>query len=80
MGALPYKTNGSHIRWEPYHIKQMGAISDGSPTMRKRRDCAMQIIAQFFKAGNGNISYKINYQEGLNGFVRFLPYRFEICP
>lgn len=27
------KRNGSYIRWEPYHIKQMGTIPDGNPTI-----------------------------------------------
>ena len=35
MGTPPYKTIGSYIRWEPYHIKQMGSIKDGSPTGEK---------------------------------------------
>ncbi len=29
------KRNGNFIRWEPYHIKQMGSISDGNPTSKK---------------------------------------------
>ena len=29
------KRNGDYIRWEPYHIKQMGTISDGNPTGKK---------------------------------------------
>ena len=35
MGALPYKTNGIFTRWEPYHIKQVGTLSDGNPTGKK---------------------------------------------
>lgn len=27
MGTLPYKTNRSYIRWEPYHAK-VGIIND----------------------------------------------------
>ena len=35
MGAPPYKIIGSFIRWEPYHIKQMGTLLRREPYRRK---------------------------------------------
>lgn len=60
MGALPYKINRSYKRWEPYHIKQIGAIKGGNPTTQNKVkpcfctafyfDCSIYVSAIFITA------------------------------
>ena len=68
MGAPPYKINGNFIRWEPYHIKQMGTLSDGNPTGEKDF-YGLHLVMQ--PVNNLGL-------ENLNEKTQLLLYRFEI--
>ncbi len=54
MGAIPYKKIWSVKRWEPYHIKQFGALRDGSPTVRIRMQGCVFLHSLFDYYGEKN--------------------------
>jgi len=65
MGALPYKTNGNFIRWEPYHIKQKGLYQAGAlPRERLIRSCGIPQLRFILHKGRVNMQkldlYHIN--------------------
>ena len=68
MGALPYKTNGNFIRWEPYHIKQMGTLSGGSPTAQKA----------YKELWDSTVPFLLIMRIDENAKIRLILHRFKI--
>lgn len=61
MGALPYKTNGSLKRREPYRIKQMGVLKGGSPTARNRKTAVLLATQLFYLRFENMVKLNLYY-------------------